>query len=135
MTQRLEKFTLKAIQQYHHASLIQFDDQETLVEALSMRIGFSGANPIAFLSLLARRPEIRLNDLDEALLTDKTLVRVNIFRNSLFLIASVDYPLYFRALNQLLKNSNRSRLLEAGITELELLRAQHRLEEIDFKVP
>src|SRR3989338_4316082 len=129
MNQRIEKFTLKAIQQYHHTSLICFDDQETLVEALANRIGFVGANPVAFLSILARRPEIRLNDLDEAILTDKTLVRTNAFRNSLFLIASVDYTVYFRALNQLLKNSNQVKLIEAGISENDLNRMRHRLEE------
>ena len=129
MNQRTEKFTLKAIQQYHHTSLVRFDDQETLVEALANRIGFVGANPVAFLSILARRPEIRLNDLDEAILTDKTLVRANVFRNSLFLIASVDYPVYFRALSQLLKNSNQLKMHTAGLTEHDLMRMQHRLEE------
>ncbi|MBL4818037.1 MAG: AlkZ family DNA glycosylase [Deltaproteobacteria bacterium] len=135
MNQRTEKFTLKAIQSYHHSSLICFDDQETLVEALANRIGFSGANPIAFLSILARRPEFRLSDLDEAILTDKTLVRANSFRGSLFLMASIDYPIYFRALNQLLRSSSLERLLEAGISELDLLRAQHRLEAADIKIP
>lgn len=134
MNQRIEKFTLKAIQQYHHASLICFDDQETLVEALANRIGFVGANPVAFLSILARRPEIRLNDLDEAILTDRTLVRANAFRNSLFLIASVDYPVYFRALNQLLKNSNQAKLLEAGISENDFIRMQYHLEECNSTI-
>ncbi|MEI6790720.1 MAG: crosslink repair DNA glycosylase YcaQ family protein [Myxococcaceae bacterium] len=134
MNQRTEKFTLKAIQQYHHASLVRFDDQETLVEALGNRIGFVGANPVAFLSILARRPEIRLNDLDEAILTDKTLVRANAFRNSLFLIASVDYPVYFRALSQLLKNSNQLKMHAAGISEMDLLRMQHRLEEANSHI-
>src|SRR3989338_6979599 len=129
MNQRTEKFTLKAIQQYHHTSLVRFDDQETLVEALANRIGFVGANPVAFLSILARRPEIRLNDLDEAILTDRTLVRANAFRNSLFLIASVDYPVYFRALYQLLKQSNQLKLNDANITENDLIRMRHRLEE------
>ncbi|MEI6806365.1 MAG: crosslink repair DNA glycosylase YcaQ family protein [Myxococcaceae bacterium] len=134
MNQRTEKFSLKAIQHYHHASLVRFDDQETLVEALANRIGFVGANPVAFLSILARRPEIRLNDLDEAILTDRTLVRANAFRNSLFLIASVDYPIYFRALNQLLKNSNQSKLAEANISENDLLRMEHRLEECNSTI-
>jgi hypothetical protein len=134
MNQRIEKFSLKAIQQYHHTSLICFDDQETLVEALANRIGFVGANPVAFLSILARRPEIRLNDLDEAILTDRTLVRANAFRNSLFLMASVDYPVYFRALNQLLKNSNQNKLLQAGISENHLLRMQYHLEECNSTI-
>ncbi|MES2504138.1 MAG: crosslink repair DNA glycosylase YcaQ family protein [Myxococcota bacterium] len=135
MNQRIEKFTLKAIQSYHHTSLIHFDDQETLVEALASRIGFAGANPVAFLSILARRPEMRLNDLDEAILTDRTLVRANSFRNSLFLMASVDYPLYFRALSHPLKMSNQSKLNAAGIDEDDLLRMHHRLEDTNFHIP
>lgn len=134
MNQRIEKFTLKAIQQYHHASLVRFDDQETLVEAIGNRIGFVGANPVAFLSILARRPEIKLNDLDEAILTDRTLVRANAFRNSLFLMSSVDYPVYFRALNQLLKRSNQLQLQAAGILENDLFRMQYRLEESNSSV-
>lgn len=133
MTPRTETFSLKAIQQYHHKTLIQFDDQETLVEALTNTPGFSGANPVVFLSILARRPEIRLNDLDEAILTDKTLIRANVFRNSLFLINSADYPVYFRALYQLLKNSNLKKLADLGVTETAIVRMQHKLRECNFK--
>ncbi len=135
MNKGIEKFSLRAIQNYYHSSLICFDDQETLVEALANRIGFSGANPIAYLSILARRPELRLSDLDEALLTDKILVRANSFKNSLYLMASVDYPIYFRALNHLLRTSNMTKLSEMGISEADLHRAQHRLEDANFKTP
>ena len=93
-----EVTSLRQLQRYHHSTLNTFSDGETLVEAIHKRPGIYGPNPIAYLSLLARRPTLTLGDMEEALINDRSLVRATAFRGSLFLLASEDYPLYFRAL-------------------------------------
>jgi len=87
-----ESTLLKTVQRYHHTTLNTFGDGETLVEAIHRRPGCYGPNPIAFLSLLARRPGLTLGDLDEALINDRSLVRATAFRGSMFLMPTEDYP-------------------------------------------
>jgi hypothetical protein len=128
----VEKMALKAIQRYHHATLNTFGEHETLVDAVANRPGFFGPNPVAYLSVMVRRPTIHMGDLDEALLNDRTLVRATAFRTSLFLMCSADYPLYFRALYPLLKNNGLERLAEAGINEVLLFKFGRTLVEADF---
>src|SRR5689334_2657470 len=101
----VEKIALKVIQRYHHATINSFGEHETLVDAVANRPGFFGPNPVAYLSVMVRRPFVHLGDLEEALLNDRTLVRATSFRTSLFLLCSADYPLYFRALYPLLKHN------------------------------
>ncbi|MBH1988682.1 MAG: winged helix DNA-binding domain-containing protein [Myxococcaceae bacterium] len=132
MNARTEKFSQKAIQLYHHRNLIHFNDQETLIEAISNMLGLCGANPIAFLSIHARRPNLRLNDLDEAIFTDRTLLRANVFRNSLSLVNSQDFGIYYRALHQPLKTSGLEKLAPFGILEADIERAEIRLQESNF---
>ncbi len=123
---------LRVLQRYHHTTLNAFGDGETLVEAIHRRPGCYGPNPIAFLSLLARRPGLTLGDVDEALINDRSLVRATAFRGSLFLIPSEDYPVYFRAMFDTLSSTGMSRLRSEGIDEPELNRLADRLRTVDF---
>lgn len=125
----LEAIPLRALQRYHHATLNTFGDGETLVEAIQRRPGFYGPNPIAYLSLMARRPTLTLGDLEEALMNDRSLVRAGAFRNSVFVVATEDYPLYFRALYESLAGSGMSRLRSAGYDEQALQGFARRLRE------
>src|SRR5439155_5774546 len=84
----VERVLLRTLQRHHHAWLNNFSDQETLVDAISNRPGFFGPNPVAYLSLMARRPSIQLGDLEEALVNDRTLLRASAFRGSLFLLST-----------------------------------------------
>ena len=127
-----EMTPLRVLQRYHHTTLNTFGDGETLVEAIHKRPGCYGPNPIALLSLLARRPGLTLGDVDEALINDRSLVRATAFRGSLFLIPSEDYPLYFRAMHDTLSTSGMSRLRSEGIDENELTRLGDRLRAADF---
>jgi len=127
-----EMTPLRVLQRYHHTTLNTFGDGETLVEAIHKRPGCYGPNPIAFLSLLARRPGLTLGDVDEALINDRSLVRATAFRGSLFLIPSEDYPLYFRAMYDTLSTSGMSRLRSEGIDEHELTRLGDRLRTASF---
>jgi len=129
-----ESTPLKVLQRYHHTTLNSFGDGETLVEAIHRRPGCYGPNPIAFLSLLARRPGLTLGDLDEALINDRSLVRATAFRGSMFLMPTEDYPLYFRALFDTLSTSGMSRLRSEGIDEVELSRLADRLRTADFSI-
>jgi hypothetical protein len=131
----LEAIPLRTLQRYHHAALNTFGDGETLVEAIQRRPGFYGPNPIAYLSLMARRPTLTLGDLEEALVNDRSLVRAGAFRNSLFLHASEDYPLYFRAMHEFLAASGMTRLRSAGIDEQGLLALGRRLGDEEFERP
>lgn len=130
-----EATPLKHLQRYHHTSLNTFGDGETLVEAIHRRPGIYGPNPIAYLSLLARRPTLTLGDMDEALINDRSLVRATAFRGSLFLIASEDYPLYFRALHDILSTTGMTRLRSEGIDEAHLKQFAERLRDEDFDMP
>jgi hypothetical protein len=127
-----ESTPLKMLQRYHHTTLNSFGDGETLVEAIHRRPGCYGPNPIAYLSLLARRPGLTLGDVDEALINDRSLLRATAFRASLFLMPSEDYPLYFRALHETLSSTGMSRLRSEGIDESELTRLADRLRNADF---
>ncbi|HEY4220470.1 MAG TPA: crosslink repair DNA glycosylase YcaQ family protein, partial [Myxococcota bacterium] len=122
-----EATPLRQLQRYHHTTLNSFGDGETLVEAIHRRPGFYGPNPIAYLSLMARRPTLTLGDLEEALVNDRSLVRATAFRGSLFLLASEDYPLYFRALYDTLSTTGMSRLRSEGIDEAQLQRFADKL--------
>lgn len=130
-----EATPLRQLQRYHHSTLNSFGDGETLVEAIHRRPGFYGPNPIAYLSLMARRPTLTLGDLDEALINDRSLVRATAFRGSLFLIASDDYPLYFRALHDTLSTTGMSRLRSEGIDEAQLQRFAEKLRGDAFSMP
>lgn len=116
----VEKVSLKNLQAYHHMWLNTFGEQETLIEAVSARPGFFGPNPVAFLSLVTRRPSLKWQDLDEALINDRTLIRAPAFRGSLFLLSSQDYGIYFRTFSQYLQNRGFSKLMEDGFTKNHL---------------
>jgi hypothetical protein len=130
-----EATPLRQLQRYHHSTLNSFGDGETLVEAIHRRPGFYGPNPIAYLSLMARRPTLTLGDLDEALINDRSLVRATAFRGSLYLLAAEDYPLYFRALYDTLSTTGMSRLRSEGIDETQLAHFARRLNEDAFTMP
>lgn len=130
-----EVTSLRQLQRYHHSTLNTFSDGETLVEAIHRRPGIYGPNPIAYLSLLARRPTLTLGDMDEALINDRSLVRATAFRGSLFLLASEDYPLYFRALYDTLSSTGMSRLRSEGFDEEALKRFGERLRTVAFTMP
>ena len=129
-----ESTPLRVLQRYHHTTLNTFGDGETLVEAIHRRPGCYGPNPIAYLSLLARRPGLTLGDLDEALINDRSLVRATAFRGSLFLMPAEDYPVYFRALYDTLSSTGMSRLRSEGIDEAELTRLSERLKAANFEL-
>ena len=116
----VERVPLRTLQKYHHAWLNNFGDQETLVDAVSNRPGFFGPNPVAFLSLVARRPSILLGDLEEALTNDRTLIRASAFRGSLFLLNTQDFPIYFRTFHNLLFQRGLQRLHDENITKAHL---------------
>ncbi|MCC7108022.1 MAG: winged helix DNA-binding domain-containing protein, partial [Deltaproteobacteria bacterium] len=127
-----EVTSLRQLQRYHHSTLNTFSDGETLVEAIHKRPGIYGPNPIAYLSLLARRPTLTLGDMEEALINDRSLVRATAFRGSLFLLASEDYPLYFRALFDTLSSTGMSRLRSEGFDEEALKRFGEKLKGASF---
>lgn len=131
----VERITLNMLRHYHHATLNTMGENETLVEAISLRPGIYGISPIGFLSVLARRPEARLRDLEEAIVNDKSLIRASAFRGGLFVLDSSDYCLYFRALFPFLKNRGMNRLLERGICEKKLLSIARVLENSQISRP
>jgi hypothetical protein len=137
MTSRLivERVPLKTLQKHHHSWLNNFGDQETLVDAVSARPGFFGPNPVAFLSLIARRPSILLGDLEEALLNDRTLIRASAFRGSLFLLNTQDFPIYFRCFHNFLLQRGMQKLEEEKITKAHLFHFADLLEKADPKLP
>ena len=75
-----ERINLKILQSYHQKYLNNFDEEETLAESISNRPGFCALNPVMFLSILARKKIIGINDLDELLLSDRVLLRVPAFK-------------------------------------------------------
>ena len=131
----VERVPLKTLQRHHHSWLNNFSDQETLVDAVGNRPGFFGPNPVAFLSLVARRPSIRLGDLDEALINDRTLIRAPAFRGSLFLLNIQDYPIYFRTFHSNLMQRSMQTLAEAGITKAHLNHFAELLTENNAPLP
>jgi hypothetical protein len=128
----LEPTPFKVLQRYHQALINTFNDGETLVDAVQRRPGIYGPNPIAFLSILARRPSVTIGDLEEALVNDRALVRAGAFRTSLFLIATEDYPLYFRAFNNMLSKAGMDKLRAGGVDDHTLVIYAHRLRESKF---
>lgn len=131
----LEAIPLRALQRYHQTTLNTFGDGETLVEAIGKRPGFYGPNPIAYLSLMARRQTLTLGDMEEALLNDRSLIRAGGFRTSLFLMPTEDYPIYFRALHEVLMALGMGRLRSSGFDERSLRLFARRLVESDFDRP
>jgi len=131
----LERVALKTLQRFHHETLNTFSDQETLVDAVQNRPGIFGANPVSFLSIRARRPGVRISDLEEALLNDRSLLRAGAFRGSLFVLSAVDYPIYYRSLYHLLQTQGMETLRKAGIDERQLFRCSYLLKESQFELP
>lgn len=131
----VDRITLKTLQKYHHAVINTFGENETLVEAISSRPGFLGTSPIGYLSLIARRRESRLNDLEEALINDKSLLRVSAFRGMLLILNSSDYSVYFRALYPYLKNHGMNRNLPLGLSPKLIARTANYLSESQFERP
>jgi hypothetical protein len=131
----VERVPLRSLQRHHHAWLNNFGDQETLVDALGNRPGFFGPNPVAFLSLFARRPSILLGDLEEALVNDRTLLRASAFRGSLFLINAQDFPIYFRTFHNLLFQRGLQRLEEEKISKAHLFHFADLLDAADISLP
>lgn len=131
----VEKVQLKVLQRHHHLWLNNFGDQETLIDAVSNRPGFFGANPVAFLSLIARRNSLRLGDLDEALINDRTLIRAPAFRGSLFLLSTHDYPIYFRCFHNFLLQRGLQLLQEQNISKAHLFHFYDLLEAADPSFP
>ncbi len=131
----VERVPLKTLQRHHHNWLNCFGDQETLVDAVGNRPGFFGPNPVAFLSLVARRPSIQLGDLDEAIINDRTLLRASAFRGSLFLINTQDYPIYFRTFSQGLFQRGLQKLAEDKITKSHLFHFADLIEAADPILP
>lgn len=131
----VERVPLRTLQKYHHSWLNNFGDQETLVDAVSNRPGFFGPNPVAFLSLVARRPSILLDDLEEALINDRTLIRASAFRGSLFLINTQDFPIYFRTFHNFLFQRGMQKLADEKITKAHLFHFADLLENADPVLP
>lgn len=131
----VERVPLRTLQRYHHSWLNNFGDQETLVDAVGNRPGFFGPNPVAFLSLIARRPSILLGDLEEALVNDRTLIRASAFRGSLFLLNAQDYPIYFRTFHNFLFQRGLQKLVDAKITKAHLHHFADLLEEARPMLP
>jgi hypothetical protein len=129
-----EMTTLRTVQRYHQTTLNTFGDGETLVEAVHRRPGLYAPNPIAYLSLLCRRPTITLGDLEEALINDRSLVRATAFRGSMFLLTADDYPVTFRALSETLAAAGMSKLRSAGIDEVALQNYTQKLRDAGFSV-
>ncbi len=127
-----EATPLRTLQRFHHATINTFSDGETLVDAIGRRPGFYGPNPIAYLSLMARRTSVALGDLEEALINDRSLVRAGMFRSSMFLVATEDFALFFRAFAEMLSSSGFSKLRSAGIDENTLNVYARRLKESQF---
>lgn len=129
------KILLKSLQRYHQSVINVFGEHETLVDAVAGRPGFFAPSPVAFLSLVARRSSIRIDDLNEAVLNDRTLVRVNSFRGSLLLLSTADYPIYFRALSAFGKILSPLLQQNDGISPKMINRCAERLKEHDSAVP
>ena len=131
----VDKIASGGIQRYHHSVINRFGEHETLVDAVTNRPGFFGPNPVAYLSIMVRRPSSHPGDLEEALLNDRSLIRVSAFRASLFLIGTSDYPIYFRALYPLLRSNSLNKLEQAGLSENTLIKWGKILSEINFQMP
>lgn len=131
----IEKIGIKTLQYYHHATINNFGEQETIIEAISNRPGILGHNPIAYLSLLVRKPNFHVADLEDALLNDKTLIRAPAFRGSLFLLNSTDYPLYYRSFGQFLQQRGLNTLLKYEIDKNHLANFSKKLSLALSDVP
>ena len=131
----VERITLNMLRHYHHATLNTMGENETLVEAISLRPGIFGVSPISFLSILARRPDACLRDLEEAIVNDKSLIRASAFRGGLYVLDTSDYCLYFRALYSQLKTRGMQQLAEKGICGQRLSSISQALEDSPFTRP
>lgn len=131
----VEKVPLKVLQKHHHNCLNNFNDQETLVDAISNRPGFFGPNPVAFLSLFTRRTSLQWGDLEEALINDRTLIRAPAFRGSLFLLNAQDYPIFFRTFGSGLMQRGMQKLLTEKISKNHLYHYADLLEAADPQMP
>lgn len=131
----VEKVPLKILQKHHHGLLNNFNDQETLIDAIGNRPGFFGPNPVSYLSIMARRPSVLLGDLEEALINDRTLIRASAFRGSLFLLNTQDFPIYFRTFHNYLFQRGLQKLQDASISKAHLFYFADMLEEADPDLP
>jgi len=131
----IDRIPLKLLQRYHHATLNIFGDHETLVDALGHRPGFFGPNPVAYLAMIGRRSSIHIGDIEEALINDRSLIRASAFRNSLFLLNTTDYPIYFRGFYAQLRNVGQEKLEACGVGTTLIKRFVHVLEEANFLLP
>ena len=121
--------TSEQLRMHRHIQLNCFRDTETLVQCLGNRPGFAGTNPLAYLAILARRPQVRFVDLQEALAVDKTLMRAGAFRGGLFLLTSHDYPMYLKALGPVLRHAGMSLLAQHNIHQNTLDGHAERLQQ------
>ncbi len=128
-----EAIPLKKLRLYNHQRINTFKENEGLVEAIANRPGIYGPNPIAYLSLMARRPKITPGDLDEALLTDRSLVRAGAFRSSLFLLKTEDLSLYHRAYSKFLEERGMNKLVEAGFDRGRIGVFAKKLRDVNFE--
>ncbi len=126
--------SLNALRAHQHRMLNRFLDGEGLVTAVQKRPGIYGPNPIAYLSLVARRSKIRPADIDECILNDRSLVRAGGIRGALSLMATEDFSLYNRAFFNLLKPRGMRRLTEEGFDEKRLYKIQKMLESDPFEL-
>jgi hypothetical protein len=131
----VEKVPLKILQKHHHGLLNNFNDQETLIDAISNRPGFFGPNPVSYLSILARRPSVLLGDLEDALINDRTLIRASAFRGSLFILNTQDFPVYFRTFHNLLFQRGLQKLQDASISKAHLFYFADMLEDAEPELP
>lgn len=130
----LERIPLKTLQLYHHKTFNLFTEHENLVDAISNRPGFSGSNPIGYLSIASRRKGIHRQDLEDTIINDRFLVRVPAFRSSLMLLHAKDYGVYYRALGPL-RQSKMEQLSSYGIQENTMAKLGHILENADLDFP
>ena len=130
-----ERINLKILQSYHQKYLNNFDEEETLAESISNRPGFCALNPVMFLSILARKKIIGINDLDELLLSDRVLLRVPAFKGMLSLVSTNDYPIYFRCFYSLLLNKGMSKINDMGISKIELNEIGKKIKDVKFSKP
>jgi len=131
----LEKIALKNLRCYHHSRINEFDENESLIESISNRVAFFGASPIAFLSLLARRPLLHHEDLEDLIMNDRSLLRASAFHGALYLFCTQDYSLYFRAIHGALQQYGMARLQKYGLSLKHVQEFEKILTEENFETP
>ncbi|MEM7589424.1 MAG: crosslink repair DNA glycosylase YcaQ family protein [Myxococcota bacterium] len=119
----------KQLRQHRHMQVNSFSDTETLVQAIAARPGFAGTNPLCHLALLARRKTVHFTDIEEAIATDKLLVRAGAFRAALFVLSARDYPTYFQALKPVLKDAGMAYLHQHNMSHRTLENCANVLEK------